>query len=247
MRPRVTSPSCSPQATKSALCEQMADPATCKGIVPRQVVRVITPALVTNPDQLRCAQQPLLGSHRQPVWLGARAPGPIDGGAQHLCLRGRRDVERRAVPCRPAGNRVRFVGGGGARQSLRGGVSTGPGAPRRTPRGRSPREAAGRRAGPVQGRGPGGALRSIPARRGPGSPLRGSMHAWRSLANVAGRSADYRASALDRRDRTGAPRAGAWRRRQHRRDAAVGAGQYPHCDGRAAAAPPSAGAAERRR
>ena len=37
---------------KVAICEQMADPATVRGIVPRQVVRVITPGLVTNEDQL---------------------------------------------------------------------------------------------------------------------------------------------------------------------------------------------------
>jgi DNA mismatch repair protein MutS len=37
---------------KVALCEQMADPATVKGIVPREVVRVITPGLVTDHDQL---------------------------------------------------------------------------------------------------------------------------------------------------------------------------------------------------
>ena len=37
---------------KVALCEQMADPAKCKGIVPRQVVRVLTPGLVTDGDLL---------------------------------------------------------------------------------------------------------------------------------------------------------------------------------------------------
>src|SRR5512138_1818594 len=37
---------------KVAICEQMADPAKCKGIVPRQVVRVITPGLVTDTEQL---------------------------------------------------------------------------------------------------------------------------------------------------------------------------------------------------
>ena len=37
---------------KVAICEQMADPAKVKGIVPRQVVRVITPGLVTEQDQL---------------------------------------------------------------------------------------------------------------------------------------------------------------------------------------------------
>jgi DNA mismatch repair protein MutS len=35
-----------------AICEQMADPSKVKGIVPREVVRVITPGLVTDVDQL---------------------------------------------------------------------------------------------------------------------------------------------------------------------------------------------------
>jgi DNA mismatch repair protein MutS len=37
---------------KVAVCEQMADPATVKGIVPREVVRVITPGLVLDPEVL---------------------------------------------------------------------------------------------------------------------------------------------------------------------------------------------------
>jgi DNA mismatch repair protein MutS len=37
---------------KVAICEQMADPSKVKGIVPREVVRVITPGLVTNREQL---------------------------------------------------------------------------------------------------------------------------------------------------------------------------------------------------
>lgn len=37
---------------KVAICEQMADPAKIKGLVPREVVRVITPGLVTNEEQL---------------------------------------------------------------------------------------------------------------------------------------------------------------------------------------------------
>src|SRR5262245_19989368 len=37
---------------KDALCEQLADPSKVKGIVPRQVVRVVTPGLVTDGDQL---------------------------------------------------------------------------------------------------------------------------------------------------------------------------------------------------
>jgi len=37
---------------KIAICEQMADPSKVKGIVPREVVRVITPGLCTDGDQL---------------------------------------------------------------------------------------------------------------------------------------------------------------------------------------------------
>ncbi len=37
---------------KVAICEQLADPSKTKGIVPRGVVRVITPGLVTDDDQL---------------------------------------------------------------------------------------------------------------------------------------------------------------------------------------------------
>ena len=37
---------------KVALCEQMADPAKTRGIVPRSVVRVLTPGLITDGDQL---------------------------------------------------------------------------------------------------------------------------------------------------------------------------------------------------
>src|SRR5690242_8884979 len=37
---------------KVAICEQMADPSKVRGIVPRAVVRVVTPGLVTDSDQL---------------------------------------------------------------------------------------------------------------------------------------------------------------------------------------------------
>jgi DNA mismatch repair protein MutS len=37
---------------KVALCEQMADPSKVKGIVPREVVRVVTPGLITDGDHL---------------------------------------------------------------------------------------------------------------------------------------------------------------------------------------------------
>ena len=38
---------------KVAICEQMGDPSKIKGIVPRKVVRVLTPALLTDESQLR--------------------------------------------------------------------------------------------------------------------------------------------------------------------------------------------------
>jgi DNA mismatch repair protein MutS len=40
------------QGYKVAICEQMADPSKVKGIVPRQVVRVVTPGTITETDQL---------------------------------------------------------------------------------------------------------------------------------------------------------------------------------------------------
>ena len=40
------------QGHRVAICEQMADPSQVKGIVPREVVRVVTPGLVLDPDAL---------------------------------------------------------------------------------------------------------------------------------------------------------------------------------------------------
>lgn len=40
---------------KVAVCEQMADPATVKGIVPREVVRILTPGTVTDREHLEAA------------------------------------------------------------------------------------------------------------------------------------------------------------------------------------------------
>src|SRR6185503_1760022 len=37
---------------KVAICEQLADPSKVKGIVPRQVVRVVTPGLITDTEHL---------------------------------------------------------------------------------------------------------------------------------------------------------------------------------------------------
>jgi DNA mismatch repair protein MutS len=49
-----------------AVCEQMADPKTVKGIVPREVVRVLTPGLITHDDHLRA---------RENNWLAAVESG----------------------------------------------------------------------------------------------------------------------------------------------------------------------------
>lgn len=45
-----------------ALCEQMADPKTIKGIVPREVVRVLTPGLITDNDFLEARRNNFLAA-----------------------------------------------------------------------------------------------------------------------------------------------------------------------------------------
>ncbi|MDI7269915.1 MAG: DNA mismatch repair protein MutS, partial [Myxococcota bacterium] len=52
---------------KVAICDQMADPATVKGLVPREVIRVVTPGTNLDPDAVdsRCGQ-----------YLVAMAPPP---------------------------------------------------------------------------------------------------------------------------------------------------------------------------
>lgn len=47
---------------KVAICEQMADPSLVKGIVPREVVRVVTPGLVTDAQQLVAATNNFLAA-----------------------------------------------------------------------------------------------------------------------------------------------------------------------------------------
>ncbi len=57
---------------KVAICEQLADPAKVKGIVPRDVVRVITPGLVTDQEQLDASTNNWLGAidvHRDGVGI----------------------------------------------------------------------------------------------------------------------------------------------------------------------------------
>ncbi|HEY8745720.1 MAG TPA: DNA mismatch repair protein MutS, partial [Chloroflexota bacterium] len=47
---------------KIAMCEQMADPATSKGLVPRDVVRVVTPGTVVEPTMLTGAENNYLAA-----------------------------------------------------------------------------------------------------------------------------------------------------------------------------------------
>ncbi|MFZ5894262.1 MAG: DNA mismatch repair protein MutS [Myxococcota bacterium] len=47
---------------KVAICEQMADPSKVKGIVPREVVRVVTPGLLTDADHLQASTNNFLAA-----------------------------------------------------------------------------------------------------------------------------------------------------------------------------------------
>lgn len=62
---------------KVAICEQMADPATVRGIVPREVVRVITPGTWTSEEQLE---------DKRNNWLCAIAPSETGVGVALLDL-----------------------------------------------------------------------------------------------------------------------------------------------------------------
>ncbi len=50
---------------KVAICEQMADPSKTRGIVPREVVRVVTPGLITDQDQLDARSNNFLAAIEQ--------------------------------------------------------------------------------------------------------------------------------------------------------------------------------------
>ena len=91
------------QGFKVAICEQMADPSKVKGLVPREVVRVVTPGIAFDDAGLDA---------RQNHYLAA--------------------VERDAAPGRPSGGGARPVDGGalGVRGGGRGGCAGGARAPR---------------------------------------------------------------------------------------------------------------------
>src|SRR5688572_13099893 len=56
---------------KVAICEQMADPSKVKGIVPREVVRVVTPGLVTDREHLDAVTNNFLAA----IELGKKGVG----------------------------------------------------------------------------------------------------------------------------------------------------------------------------
>ena len=56
---------------KVAICEQMADPSKVKGIVPREVVRVVTPGLITDRDHLDAVTNNFLAA----IELGKKSVG----------------------------------------------------------------------------------------------------------------------------------------------------------------------------
>ncbi len=58
---------------KVAICEQMQDPATTKGLVERDVIRVITPGTVIESSMLRDDRNNYIAS----VWLPAEGPGGL--------------------------------------------------------------------------------------------------------------------------------------------------------------------------
>ena len=53
--PTATLPGWSPRATKVAICEQMEDPALAKGLVKRDIIRIVTPGTVT---EAQCSRNP---------------------------------------------------------------------------------------------------------------------------------------------------------------------------------------------
>jgi len=66
---------------KVAICEQMGDPSKIKGIVPRQVVRVVTPGLVTDEGQLDARANNYLVTIEPPATDDRSGPtsGPTSG------------------------------------------------------------------------------------------------------------------------------------------------------------------------
>src|SRR5260370_17164649 len=65
------------QGFRVALCEQMEDPRTAKGVVRREVVRVITPATQLEASALEAGGTPFVGAlHPGPTPPAAASPPP---------------------------------------------------------------------------------------------------------------------------------------------------------------------------
>ena len=66
------------QGFKVAICEQMADPSKVKGIVPREVVRVVTPGIVFDDAGLPARENLFLVSveHDGRAWGSERSTPP---------------------------------------------------------------------------------------------------------------------------------------------------------------------------
>ena len=71
---------------KVAICEQMEDPATAKGLVKREIIRVITPGTVLESNMLDAGANNLPRTGQGSVWTclfgrlhrrGVRAAGPL--------------------------------------------------------------------------------------------------------------------------------------------------------------------------
>ncbi len=93
------------QGFKVAICEQMADPSKVKGIVPREVVRVVTPGIAFDDTGLDArANHYLVAVERgeAPRRVRRRRSRPLDRRAQGLrgARRGERPLGARAA--RPA-------------------------------------------------------------------------------------------------------------------------------------------------
>ncbi len=92
------------QGFKVAICDQMADPSKVKGIVPREVVRVLTPGLITDGDQLDARanhwlaavdgdeMSSVLGLALLDLSTGELSAGAIEGGAALVAELARADA-----------------------------------------------------------------------------------------------------------------------------------------------------------
>ena len=205
------------QGFKVAICEQMADPSKVKGIVPREVVRVVTPGMVTDDDRLDARANHYLAAVER------------DAGRGGLRRRGARPLHGRAPASRPK------TPGRARRELARPSRARSSSRPRRAPLAKDlhalrPRDdvraatrpidaAAARRRARRRPR-PGRGARRLPRSRC--EPRRArvtaarALHAGQAAAHRAPRRLHARRHARPRRDHPGAPRARAHHGRRER-------------------------------